>query len=185
MIPIDDAMVEDVLQMYFKQLRPLVSDTEDRKPYEQRRFFLCLIGSPLQNRVSTLMIKFQREFSAGVAITATDVRKAAETASVAENDAAMHRLINRFLLHTPETSKMYYESKDVSQSIRASRELSRLGAMRSQAARFVATDSSSTFEGASCAPPPPPMEVPIGQCIDVDESECMYVCMYMFSFRKE
>lgn len=49
----------------------------------------------------------------------------------AQNDPVTHRLMNGFLLHSPATSRMYYEGKDLRKAIRASRELSRLAALES------------------------------------------------------
>jgi hypothetical protein len=75
------------------------------------------------------MIDFQNIYTPGMKMNATDVRKAAETASAIHHNPATHRLINRFLLHSPETSKIYYEQNDLAQSIQATHELARLATL--------------------------------------------------------
>lgn len=66
----------------------------------------------------------------------------------AQHDPAMHSLMNAFLLHSEETSKIYYEENNVDNAVRASRELSRLAGINDE----------NPLRLAAAAPSPSPIE---------------------------
>lgn len=62
------------------------------------------------------------------------------------NDAFMRRQINHFLLHSPQTSQIFYEAKNLAQALLAGRELARLATLddKSQKALPVAIATEMT-----------------------------------------